>query len=185
MCTNPSLVKYSSELCFYFSCRLSPLDSKRALRRQPWRTAILFFTPLQFFPPPFHITTDAFAPQPIALKVHSMSSLTHLRRQRKERGCHWDNRRRNKVMFRGKHSLGIVLYLCSLTQFSVPPLPFSFCSDIFPPFIFLRRVSVFCVLDDSISLLCSLFSFCISNGNFSFRNPKLKVSVVQAQTVVD
>lgn len=46
-----------------------------------------------------------------------MSSLTHLRRQRKERGCHWDNTRRNKVMFRGKHSLGTVLYLCSLTQF--------------------------------------------------------------------
>lgn len=87
-----------------------------------------------------------------------MSSLTHLRRQRKERGCHWDNTRRNKVMFRGKHSLGIVLPLFSHSV-SVPPLLFSFSSDIFPPFFFFRSVSVFCVLDDSISLLCSLFLF--------------------------
>lgn len=98
-------------------------------------------------------------PQPIALKVHSMSSLTHLRRQRKERGCHWDNTRRNKVMFRGKHSLGIVLYLCSLTQFLFLLFLFLLFRH-FPSFIFfLRRVSVFCVLDDSISLLCSLFLF--------------------------
>lgn len=87
-----------------------------------------------------------------------MSSLTHLRRQRKERGCHWDNTRRNKVMFRGKHSLGIVLYLCSLTQFLFLLFLFLLFRHISSLF-FLRRVSVFCVLDDSISLLCSPFLF--------------------------
>lgn len=103
-----------------------------------------------------------------------MSSLTHLRRQRKERGCHWDNTRRNKVMFRGKHSLGIVLYLCSLTEFLFflfPFLLFKHISSLFP--------SIVCLC--FVCLMTHLFfvfpvSFCTSNGNFSFRKQKLKLT---------
>lgn len=64
---------------------------------------------------------------------------------------------RNKVMFRGKHSLGIVLPLFSHSV-SVPPLLFPSIRHTSSLFFF-RSVSVFCVLDDSISLLCSLFLF--------------------------
>lgn len=58
-------------------------------------------------------------------------------------------------MFRGKHSLGIVLPLFSL----------SFCSCSCFSFLFLRSVSVFRVLDDSISFVFPV-SFCISSGDF-------------------
>ncbi len=104
-----------------------------------------------------------------------MSSLTHLRRQRKERGCHWDNTRRNKVMFRGKHSLGIVLYFCSLTQFLFLLSLFLLFRHICF-FFLLRRASVFCVLDDSISLLCSLFLLHLQKSFFLQKSKAQTVS---------
>lgn len=117
------------------------------VRHQPLRTASFFCSSsLILYPLPHNYR--CLCPQPIALKVHGMSSLTHLRRQRKERGGHWDNTRRNKVMFRGKHSLGIVLYL-----FSHPP----FCSFLlllfrhvfFPPFFPSLCVCFVCLMTPS------------------------------------
>lgn len=119
-------------------------------------------------PPPPPITTDAFAP------TYRFKSTQYVKFDSpEERGCHWDNTRRNKVMFRGKHSLGIVLYLCSLTDF----LFFLFLFPLFRHIssFSLHCVSVFCVLDDSISLLCSLFPF-VSPVVIFIHESKLKVS---------
>lgn len=117
-----------------------------------------FFAPLKFFfsfPPPLPLNYYCLCPQPIALKVHSMSSLTHLRR--KERGCRWDNTRRNKVMFRGKHSLGIVLYLCFLTQF----LSLLFLFFLFRRFLLFSPLLCVCVLCAWWLHLLFFFYFCL------------------------
>ena len=174
VCTRPFKRYLSGELCFHLIWFFvpSPVDSERALlHRQPPRTAILFFYSSPIFPPsplPPH-NYWRLCPQPIALKVHSMSSLTHLRRHRKERGCHWDNTRRNKVMFRGKHSLGIVLYLCSLTHFLFLLFLFLLFRQSPPWFSFVVCLCFVCLMTPSLFCVpCFFCFFCISSGNESF-----------------